>query len=226
LIHQSGSPSASHMHAWPLKLLRLASATSAAVCVGTRIHGPAGRRRSAVAAVVGRCSRCSRTAASTADGGWGSGSDSTPQPQPASWSSTWLDMARHGSTWLDMAWTRLRSAPRSLPTRGCQASGPVACGSAAHWPTPPRHPTPPQVRAQIDPAHAVAAREPPAPLPILQPQDRTDHLTRQPALAQKKGPSAAFVALNSSPCPADANPACSPGPTATKPIYVHLRQPC
>jgi hypothetical protein len=39
--------------------------------------------------------------------------------------------ARHGSTWLDMAWTRLRSAPRSLPTRGCQASGPVACGSAA-----------------------------------------------------------------------------------------------
>lgn len=33
LIHQSGSPSASHMHACPLKVLRLARATSAAVCI-------------------------------------------------------------------------------------------------------------------------------------------------------------------------------------------------
>jgi hypothetical protein len=179
LIHQSGSPSASHMHAWPLKLLRLASATSAAVCVGTRIHGPAGCRRSAVAAVVAVVAVVAvaqRRRHLIADGAVGL----IALPSPSQHRG-----ARHGLTWLDMAWTRHRSAPRSLPTRGCQASGPVACGSAARqspkahlaYPTSPPYTTtcasPDRPRSsRCGERAACPSAHPPAPR-----QNRSSHTT-------------------------------------------------
>jgi hypothetical protein len=120
--------------------------------------------------------------------------------------------ARHGSTWLDMAWARHRSAPRSLPTRGCQASGPVACGSAAPqspkahlaYPTSPPYTTtcasPDRPRSsRCGERAACPSAHPPAPR-----QNRSSHTTAR--FSSEKRPVCSICCLEQQPLPGRRQP--------------------